>query len=257
MTLRPLPLCSRRSYTRYGPGAFLARHTDEHHAELKRGGRAPASGAAVAPTRRSVSWLVYLNDAWSAADGGALRVHERAAPAGARVGARGRDLQIGWLKGGARAAEEPVFLDAERAGPNGNCVLYAVSSAATGGDAGGGGAPPRRGEERRRDITAPFFADPALFLAGGDFFARKLLVADADDAARFHLLDAPKNPKLAAVLPPAPAAGEDGGERAFDVLPTGGTLVLFDSVALPHEVRPTVARERYACSGWFHEDLRV
>ena len=38
-----------------------------------------------------------------------------------------------------------------------------------------------------------------------------------------------------------------------DVLPRGGTLVLFDSVTLPHEVLATVGRERFAASGWFHE----
>ena len=42
-----------------------------------------------------------------------------------------------------------------------------------------------------------------------------------------------------------PADGGDG--------PEGGTLVLFDSVSLPHEVMPTVGRERFALSGWFHE----
>lgn len=38
---------------------------------------------------------------------------------------------------------------------------------------------------------------------------------------------------------------------------TGGTLVLFDSVCVPHEVLATRGRERYACSGWFHERLEV
>ena len=76
------------SYSRYGPGASLPRHTDEHHNELKK-----ASGAAAKPTRRSVTWLVYLNSDWDVkADGGELRVHERAKPPAERVGARGRDL---------------------------------------------------------------------------------------------------------------------------------------------------------------------
>ena len=29
---------------------------------------------------------------------------------------------------------------------------------------------------------------------------------------------------------------------------------VFDSVSLPHEVLPTVDRERWAASGWMHED---
>ena len=46
-------------------------------------------------------------------------------------------------------------------------------------------------------------------------------------------------------------------ERVRDIAPRGGTLVLFDSVSIPHEVLPTKSKERFACSGWFHEDLRV
>ena len=219
------------SYTRYGPGAFLARHTDEHHGMLK-------IGAKPRPTRRSVSWLVYLNEDWDArSDGGCLRVHERAAPAAAAVGARGADLQIGWLKATSTRGEEPVFLDA-RAAPGGaddpTCVLYTTADGA------------------RRDLSAkPFAAKPALYISGGDFAARRLLVDDAADAARFHLVDAPKSPLWSGGG--YGPAGEDGGERIRDIPPEGGTLVLFDSVSLPHEVMPTVGRERFALSGWFHE----
>lgn len=38
-----------------------------------------------------------------------------------------------------------------------------------------------------------------------------------------------------------------------DVVPTGGTLVLFDSVAVPHEVLEVKGGERLAIAGWFHE----
>ena len=37
-----------------------------------------------------------------------------------------------------------------------------------------------------------------------------------------------------------------------DVAPTAGTLVLFDSAAVPHEVLPT-RRERTVVVGWFLE----
>ena len=34
-----------------------------------------------------------------------------------------------------------------------------------------------------------------------------------------------------------------------------GTLVVFDSVTLPHQVQPiTGTRQRIAATGWFHED---
>ena len=40
-----------------------------------------------------------------------------------------------------------------------------------------------------------------------------------------------------------------------DVQPEAGTLVLFDSVSMPHLVREvTGSRQRIAASGWFHED---
>ena len=177
------------------------------------------------------------NDEWDAsADGGALRVHERAAPSAAAVGARGGDLQIGWLKATAREPELPVFLDARRESASGNCCLYAASA-----------------DGSTRDLSrAPFAASPALYLAGGDLFARKLLVDDPRDASRFHLIDSPKS-IASSLLPPPPPEGEDGGERIRDVAPEAGTLVLFDSVSLPHEVLPTKRRERFACSGWFHE----
>ena len=35
--------------------------------------------------------------------------------------------------------------------------------------------------------------------------------------------------------------------------PRGGTLVLFDSVSLPHEVMTTLEGERLALAGWLHE----
>merc|ERR1740138_742902 len=102
------------SYTRYGPGAFLPRHTDEHHAELKKAHpvasgdehlkvKVPSTSSELAAlqSRRSVTWLVYLNDDWNVgSDGGELRVHERGAKPTHHVGsgARSADLQIGWLR---------------------------------------------------------------------------------------------------------------------------------------------------------------
>jgi hypothetical protein len=41
----------------------------------------------------------------------------------------------------------------------------------------------------------------------------------------------------------------------LDVIPEAGTLVLFDSVSLPHLVREvTGRRQRIAATGWWHED---
>ena len=43
------------------------------------------------------------------------------------------------------------------------------------------------------------------------------------------------------------------GTAARDISPLRGSLVLFDSTSLPHEVLPTVSGTRVALAGWFHE----
>lgn len=213
------------SYTRFGPGAFLKRHVDEHHEELK--------GAAgwSQPTRRSLSWLVYLNEDWRTADGGCLRCYERKLAPSHTVGARSGDLQIGWLEATAQdPVERPVFLNAQRTG--GNCVLYVD------------------GENGAKQLLSDDFpAHPIFYVAGAEYLAQKFLLRH--DASRFRLIEPPKsklNDWFGNILV------ERGGEEEVEIPPLAGTLVVFDSVSLPHEVLPTVSRERWACSGWMHED---
>mmetsp|Transcript_56220 Transcript_56220/g.60876 ORF Transcript_56220/g.60876 Transcript_56220/m.60876 type:complete len:91 (-) Transcript_56220:20-292(-) len=43
------------------------------------------------------------------------------------------------------------------------------------------------------------------------------------------------------------------GMNIVDIVPTGGTLVLFDSVTVPHEVLEVTQGTRLAIAGWFHE----
>lgn len=215
------------SFTRFGPGAMLARHVDEHHEEVK--GRAGWSR----PTRRSISWLVYLNEQdWDPkSDGGALRTYERKVPSAYSVGARNGDLQLGWLKPTrSDPMERPVFLDGRRGGISGKCALYVDSD----------------DSQRRIYLTKEFDSDPYLFLSS-DFFIQNMLINDHELGQRFHYLEAPKS-KLTEVMKTM-----DEGEQIHDVSPLGGTLVVFDSVALPHEVMPSLNRERWAASGWFHE----
>jgi hypothetical protein len=213
------------SFTRFGPGALLARHIDEHHEEVK--GRVGWSR----PTRRSLSWLVYLNEDWdSNTDGGCLRTYERKTQSAFPVGSRNGDLQIGWLRPTVDDPKErPVFLDGRRGNISGRCALYIDSN----------------DQQRKIYLTKEFNSDPYLFLTS-DFFVQNLLIKDHNLGKRFHYLEQPKS-ALTSYL------GEDPGEQIKDVAPTGGTLVVFDSVALPHEVMPTLARERWAASGWFHE----
>ena len=50
-----------------------------------------------------------------------------------------------------------------------------------------------------------------------------------------------------------PTLGAAPSDYFQEISPAAGTLVLFDSVGVPHEVMPTIDRERFACSGWFHD----
>jgi len=226
------------SYTRFGPGAFLKRHVDEHHEELK--GR----DGWLQPTRRSISWLIYLNEPdWDASrDGGRLRCFERKRRPMGRIGATTNgDLQIGWVT--ELVGETPVYLDAKNH-DHGECAMYLMER-----------------DGRRVYISKPFRTNPILYVAGSEELVKKLLIDSPDIASRFRLIEPPKS-KLNDILRGDDAyLGQGELPRNFmeeeleDVDPLGGTLVLFDSVSLPHEVLATRNnKERWACSGWYHED---
>ena len=69
-------------------------------------------------------------------------------------------------------------------------------------------------------------------------------------ALRAQLPTARRRAAFSSVEEIAPHARQD----VVEVSPRGGTLVLFDSVCVPHCVRPVVDGERVALAGWFHED---
>jgi len=227
------------SYTRFGPGAFLKRHTDEHHEELK-GVRGWST-----PTRRSLSWLIYLNENnWDASqDGGCLRTYPQLTPSSTPVGSRQGDLQIGWLTPTSQDPfERPVFLDGRREGESGHCALYIDNFQL---------ANEFSSQNRRLYLTRNFQADPYLFLST-DWVVQHVLIGDPKLGSRFHYVEPPKS-SLTDYWDKISTVNNQPGEGIKDVAPTGGRLVLFDSVALPHEVLATVERERWAISGWFHE----
>jgi len=58
----------------------------------------------------------------------------------------------------------------------------------------------------------------------------------------------------AAFAPVAQAPAAEEGEEAVDVRPAGGTLVVFRSEGVPHEVRPSAGRERLSLTGWLRDD---
>ena len=194
-------VADERSYNWYEPGASLRRHGDEFHEETK------GPRGWLLPTRRSLTWLLYLNRDWRADEGGALRAYERARPCDHAVGATDDgDVQVGWV---GEDREVPVFLGED---PHGERVLYDATGRVRGGCAAGVAAPPLAS-----------ISDPGVRLIRGSL--------DRGEA------------------PPA-------GEAIRDIRPVAGTLLLFDSVAVPHEVLAVTAeRPRVACTGWFHELL--
>ena len=197
-------------YSVHGPGAYLGLHMDERHEAFKAEGFAETS-------RRSVSWLVYLNEE---PVGGELRAYcrESASACGSDEG----NLQVGWL------GAEPVFLDSYVRGADDE-ALYGLYT---------------RG---RRYVSEPFGADSSSWRAArGD---REDLDADAFHRALGRMVDAELRSAYASV--------EDrDGSRIVDVAPTLGTLVLFDSAASVHEVLPTLEGRRVTVAGWFHEACR-
>jgi Rps23 Pro-64 3,4-dihydroxylase Tpa1-like proline 4-hydroxylase len=226
------------SYTRFGPGAYLKRHVDEHHEELK------DTAGWMQPTRRSLSWLIYLNEGdWDIEKhGGALRVYPRSTTPVRPIGANSNgDLQIAWAKAVLwDPFERPVFLSRRS---NHKCVLYVLRS--------------DNDMTEHVYLTPEFDSHPILYVAGSEVLTQKLLL-EKHWADRFQLIEPPKS-KLDNMLRFSPALENYRGQNQelslrTDVNPIGGTLVIFDSVALPHEVMPTLQRERWATSGWFHED---
>ena len=197
------------------------------------------------PTRRSVTWLIYLNEEWdSDLHGGQLRVFERKENVSNEVGAKPNgDLQIGWLRASKDdPMERPVFLDGHCAtNKEGNCAMYIEHP---------------NSPNDPLYITKTFYASPVLFVAGSEELTKKILIKRPDLASRFHYLEAPKSALDTFLGKEDDGSGSKAGndEKAVLVPPNGGTLVVFDSVSVPHEVLATRDRERWATSGWWHED---
>ena len=222
------------TYNWYEPGAKLGRHLDEHHEETKgtKGWRYP--------TRRSVTWLVYLNDGWTADEGGALRCFPRSdkdLSRNAQVGAHEGNLQVGWLNG-----KDPVFLDCFR--PSGGAALYRLAAAKG-----------KRGtkENRIQILSSSDFDVPRQPIDFTKFMASQYQqsfqqISTSRLDPRFVSTDAAANSAVS-----APQTIEES--NTMDVVPSAGTLVLFDSVSLPHQVQPvTGKRQRIAATGWYHEE---
>lgn len=227
------------TYNWYEPGAKLGRHLDEHHEETK-----GPTGWTV-PTRRSVTWLVYLNEGWTKEEGGALRCLPRSEASieknTVQVGCHEGNLQVGWVNDGV----DPVFLDVFR--ESGGAALYQVNN--------------NNGEGEREILSERDFNVPAQPIDFSNFL--KEGIRDSFAQISTSRLD-PRFASAAGTTAAAASADNKISQHDFDcsdeptildVTPVAGTLVLFDSVSLPHLVREvTGKRQRIAATGWFHED---
>lgn len=214
------------TYNWYEPDALLGRHLDEHHEETK------GPKGWLLPTRRSVTWLVYLNDKWNDDEGGALHTFPRKELSKVPVGSHEGNLQVGWID-----QIHPVFLDAWR--PTGLTALYQLDG------------------KKKRYISQTDFEVPRQPIEFESF------LSSSYQGGRFEQISTarldPRFVKSSDANTLAAAASSDNTRQQqqhfMEVLPAAGTLVVFDSVTLPHSVnKVTGNRQRIACTGWFHED---
>jgi len=125
----------------------------------------------------------------------------------AQVGATADgDLQVGWLRASAAdPVERPVFLESRLRDKAGNCALRVGNLV----------------------VSKPFHASPTLYV-NADFVLQSLFL-DPGLAKRFQRLEELRTP----LNPDPPIQGE---YESRDVAPLAGRLVMYDSVAVPHEV---------------------
>ena len=268
-------ICAEQYYSIHGPGAFLTRHMDERHEELK-GARGWTTR-----NRRSVSWLLYLSDdGWDdedvegAGSGGAFRGYCRPLePSASNVGSHMQNLQVGWLASDNKDEEtevpivEPVFLDCWVQVPNlpPDEMEKALADRKAAEEATAAAA---EGEEEYEPPPILWQPLAALYRVTPETGEREWLSPLFDSQAMPAPKDGGVSPTdlaaaLAQLLPKemqdrfssVEAVPHEGGPPAHivDVSPVGGTLVLFDSVSVPHEVMPTLKGQRMAMAGWFHE----
>jgi hypothetical protein len=255
------------------PGSLLPRHMDERHEETK------GEMGWISESRRSISWLLYLSD--EDIEGGELRAYVRHCK-GPFCGSHEGNIQVGWLGSdcdiGGRDKDgrdghddddghelyDPVFLDCWVKTPidedlnDDNEVededqrqwqplysLYRIRNNHTknnendntkddGNDNGN-----KIVEEEREYLSNPFGPHspgwPQTMDLEPDKFGKALATQLFTPFCDLFI------------------STEQIHDHPMLILPTAGTLVLFDSVAIPHEVLTVLNGERLALAGWFHE----
>lgn len=260
-TISDLSMAHECYYSKSEPGSRLPRHMDERHEELK------ASKGWLLPSRRSLSWLIYLSDPsdWDLErNGGALRTFPQRHAIESDSTHDG-NLQIGWLvSDDDEAPSRPVYLDswfpavgivADDTIAEPHCALYALDE-----------------QGKKQQLTRPYLTEHLQGMTMPDFlkayaqndsiarnskepplpinsrvarqFSEPLLFIDSRVARQFSLLEDRKDWD----------EGKDpDGSEIVDIVPERGSLVVFDSVKLPHQVQLIHSGTRLALAGWFHE----
>ena len=222
---------SEQYYSISPASSFLPRHMDERHEETK------GEKGWENTSRRSISWLLYLNNAvWnSEANGGELRLYCR--QSNHKCGAHKGDLQVGWLPSTTLSSERnlwvPVFLDSWK---KIRCEDEWVPRSAL----------YRLAPNGRRDYLSEAFGpdSPTWPSSDGSLEPDEFAAALAMQLTSSHHQQSFRGVEQLV------------DAEIVDVLPVGGTLVLFDSVVVPHEVLETKQGERIAMAGWFHEPVQ-
>uniref|UniRef100_A0A7R9WDI3 Prolyl 4-hydroxylase alpha subunit Fe(2+) 2OG dioxygenase domain-containing protein n=1 Tax=Pseudictyota dubia TaxID=2749911 RepID=A0A7R9WDI3_9STRA len=242
-------------YSRSTKGAFLDRHMDERHEETK------GSRGWLLPSRRSISWSVYLSDpSWDAeVNGGQLRSFPQAkfnesAPGRLETGSHNGNLQVGWLMRQHGAGTVPVFLDswfkaqsAYTGDIEPHCILYVVDKM----------------KDSVEHITHPWVNDVIQGGTAADYIKMRALEEEnqrdrktESDGGLFITQEFARDFRLLEDRESWAAGNQPDGSIAEDTVPLRGSLVMFDSVSVPHEVLLVKAGTRTALAGWFHEETQ-
>jgi hypothetical protein len=240
-------------YSRSTVGAYLPRHMDERHEETK------GPRGWILPSRRSVSWLIYLSDVDLV--GGALRTFPQrdfhyVKPGILESGSHNGNLQVGWIDMKGRMGQSvtlPVYLDSWFSLPHSagsgvmdpHCILYTI---------------PLFDKEASTDvlyITKPWNNDP-IQMATSDFLKLQAEIDGSSDTKEATLFGSKDYAKGFRLLEDRESweFGPPANSIIEDITPKRGSLVMFDSVSVPHEVAKVEKNTRSALAGWFHEETQ-
>lgn len=262
-------------------GSFLPRHMDERHEEMK------GAQGWLLPSRRSLSWLIYLSTPrdWDIVkNGGCLRTfpqkRQQQRSYETIESTNEGDLQVGWLNDEQSDKLFAVYMDAFYAPSlssesssstvsvpvsenrivnvptEPHCILYTVINAdvaynTTGSDTKG---------VQRQYLTRPWLTESLQGIAVPDFL-KACAEQDGKDQQRVLFTSQSIARQFSLIEDRRRWSDDDGnnndsipaGSVAEDIAPIRGSLVIFDSVQLPHEVLEMKSGIRMALAGWWHE----